>query len=120
VIAYVDKTFLVCDRVFGYSSIVLLEVYILPVRVYLPNWDAPEYLHAAIRQQPIVGELTIEVPRGNERPSRQATLTLRFATLEIQPPRHHLKRATLAPVTIQVVLGRGVGGEVIHNLFFYI
>jgi hypothetical protein len=41
VIAYVDKTFLVCDRVFGYSSIVLLEVYILPVRVYLPNWDAP-------------------------------------------------------------------------------
>jgi hypothetical protein len=35
VIAYVDKTFLVCDRVFGYSSIVLLEVYILPVRVYL-------------------------------------------------------------------------------------
>jgi hypothetical protein len=63
-----------------------------------------EYLHAALRQEPIVGELTIEVPRGDERPSRQATLTLRFATLEIQPPRHHLKRATLAPVTIQAVL----------------
>jgi phosphate transport system permease protein len=34
VIACVDKTFLVCDRVFDYS-------YILPVRVYLPKWDAP-------------------------------------------------------------------------------
>jgi hypothetical protein len=34
VIACVDKTFLVCDRVFDYS-------YTLPVRVYLPKWDAP-------------------------------------------------------------------------------
>jgi len=31
-----------------------------------------EYLHTAIRQTPIVGELTIEVPRGDERPFRQA------------------------------------------------
>jgi len=65
-----------------------------------------EYLHTAIRQTPIVGELTIEVPRGDQRPSRQATLTVRFTTLEVQPPRHHLKRATLAPVTIQVVLAQ--------------
>jgi hypothetical protein len=35
VIACVDKTFLVCDRVFDYS-------YILPIRVYLPKWDAPK------------------------------------------------------------------------------
>lgn len=71
----------------------------------LVNHEA-EYLHAAIRQTPTVGELIIEVPRSNERPSRQATLTVRFATLEVQPPRHHQKRATLAPVTIQVVLAQ--------------
>jgi hypothetical protein len=65
-----------------------------------------EYLHSAIRQTPIVGELTIEVPRSDDRPARQATLTLRFTTLQVQPPRHHLKRATLEPVTIQVVLAQ--------------
>ena len=42
VIACVAKTFLVGDRAFDYSSIVLLELYILPVQVYLPKWDAPE------------------------------------------------------------------------------
>jgi hypothetical protein len=40
-IACVDKPLVGCDRVFDYSSIILLELYILPVRVYLPKWDAP-------------------------------------------------------------------------------
>jgi hypothetical protein len=41
VIACVDQPVVGCDRVFDYSSIILLELYILPVRVYLPKWDAP-------------------------------------------------------------------------------
>ena len=65
-----------------------------------------EYLHQAICQTPIVGELTIDVPRGDDRPTRQATLTIRFASLEIQPPRHHLKRLALEPVTVQVLLAQ--------------
>jgi len=63
-----------------------------------------KYLHASIEQAPVAGFVTITVPRNGQRPQRQATLTVRFATLEIQPPRHHLQRAKLSPVTLQVVL----------------
>jgi hypothetical protein len=65
-----------------------------------------KYLQTAIRQEPSWGELTIEVPRGDDRPSRQATLTMRFASLEIQPPRHHLKPTALEPLTVQVILAQ--------------
>lgn len=65
-----------------------------------------KYLHDAIAQVDPCGQLIVEVPRGDERPPRQATLTIRFATLAIQPPRHHLQRSDLEPVNIQVVLAQ--------------
>jgi hypothetical protein len=62
------------------------------------------YLQEAIKMTPPCGQLTVEVPRGASRPARIATLTIRYATLELSPPRHHLKRSQLQPVTISVVL----------------
>lgn len=50
--------------------------------------DEAGYLQAAIRQQPVRGEITVPVRRREGQPARQATLTVRFATLHLRPPRH--------------------------------
>lgn len=63
-----------------------------------------KYLHQAIAQTAPCGQLVVEVPRGDEGPARQATLTLRFTTLELQPPKGHLHASELKPVKLQVVL----------------
>jgi len=62
------------------------------------------YLWAAIRQTPAGGRLTIDVPRTPARDPRSATLTVRWTTLALHPPRHHRQRAQLPPVVVQVVL----------------
>ncbi len=63
-----------------------------------------KYLHQAIRGIESCGTLIVELQRNPERESRKATLALRFATLEIQVPLHHLKRSRLKPLSLQVVL----------------
>ena len=63
-----------------------------------------ERLHDCIRQSAAVGQLSLELRRHPERDSRCATLTLYSATLEVQPPQHHPKRAALRPVSVQVIL----------------
>ncbi len=63
-----------------------------------------QYLHQAIRQTPAAGELSIEVKRNPTHQARTAVLTVRFATLEIQVPAHHIGRKQLQPVKLQVIL----------------
>ena len=63
-----------------------------------------KYLKEAIAQTPPSGQLLVNIPRGDDRPSRQATLTIRFATLTVEPPRTHQRRSQLKPVPLQVVL----------------
>lgn len=63
-----------------------------------------QYLHKAINQTPASGTLTVEVKRNPERPARQAKLTLKFTTLDIQVPLHHIAKKQLEPVKLQVVL----------------
>lgn len=65
-----------------------------------------EKLQQAIRQSPCCGQLTLELQRQPQRQPRLATLTLRFATLELQPPQQHQQRATLPPLTMQVILAQ--------------
>jgi len=62
------------------------------------------YLWDAIRQSPVRGQLTIELRRKEDQPPRQATLTVRYTTLAIHPPRHHRRRASLRPIPLQVIL----------------
>jgi len=62
------------------------------------------YLWETMRQSPVCGRYTFEVRRKKDAPARQATVWVRHAHLEVQPPRHHPKRSTLKPVCVQGVL----------------
>lgn len=68
--------------------------------------DAARYLWAAIKQSPVQGQVTIELRRKDNQPPRQATLTVRYAGLAIQPPRNRKGRAALQSIPLQVVLAR--------------
>ena len=63
-----------------------------------------QYLQEAMRQVAPCGQLTLELQATEHRSARTATLTVRFATLAVQPPRHHPQRAKLKPVLVQFVL----------------
>jgi hypothetical protein len=62
------------------------------------------YLWETVRQSPVRGRYTLELQRKEDLPARQATLSVRYTTVTIQPPRHHLERATLPPLRLQVIL----------------
>jgi hypothetical protein len=61
------------------------------------------YLHQAIEEAPALGELEVEVPRSRKRKERTAKLRVQACTLDLVPPRHHLGRRDLSPVTVSVV-----------------
>lgn len=62
------------------------------------------YLDQALAAAPLQGAIEIEVPRGDDRPSRRAQLEIRWASLEILPPRNHPQRRELSPLRLQFVL----------------
>lgn len=63
-----------------------------------------KYLWDSVRAQPVRGTYPLTLRRRDGQPAREAVLTVRTATVTIQPPRHHLKRAQLRPVTLHVIL----------------
>lgn len=63
-----------------------------------------KYLHQAIRQTEPCGTLIVSVKRNPQQDARTANLTLRFATLEVLVPVHHIARSQLKPVKLQVIL----------------
>jgi hypothetical protein len=65
--------------------------------------EQPEKLLDVLPRQPWLGSHTITVPRGDDRPSRQAVLHLRVAAVKVLPPRHAPKRSHLQPVAVWVV-----------------
>jgi len=60
-------------------------------------------LWAHVSSQPVAGELDLQVPRRDNRPSRIARLSVRFAAVELKPPA--LKKQ-LGPVRMWAVLAR--------------
>jgi hypothetical protein len=64
------------------------------------------YLWDAISQAPVAGQLTLELKRKDDQPARQATLTVRYGSLEIQPPRHQRQRKGLLPIRVGVILAQ--------------
>jgi len=48
--------------------------------------------------------MTVELKRNPTRPSRKATLTIRYKTLTIQPPKNRPKQEKLSPIKLQVIL----------------
>lgn len=68
--------------------------------------DSAARLWATITAVPAWGTEAIALRRGDERPPREAVLTLRATTVTLLPPRHHPQRATLTPVPVSLVLAR--------------
>ena len=64
---------------------------------------APGRLADVVRAAPALGRHTITVPRGDDKPARQAVLTVRVAALQVQPPKHAKQRGKLRPVPVWVV-----------------
>lgn len=72
----------------------------------------------AAQAQPVLGKHVITVPRADDRPSRQAELTLRAGGVELLPPKHAKQRSRLRPVPVWVVEAREeaapAGAEAVH------
>jgi hypothetical protein len=49
-----------------------------------------------MRQKPVAGQYTLELRRKEDVPARQARMSVRYATLTIQPPKSRLKEPGLA------------------------
>jgi len=70
-----------------------------------PNVSVAQ-LHQLMCQTPAWGQLSLELRRHPDREPRTATLTLRTATLELQPPQTHPERNRLKPMSVQVILAQ--------------
>lgn len=58
-----------------------------------------------LAQQPLGGTLPVNIPRNTDRPARKAPLELRWASLEIAPPRVALKKSW-RPIRLWAVMAR--------------
>lgn len=61
-------------------------------------------LEEAIAAAAVGGTLTIAVPRRDDQPARQATLSLRWTSVQLAPPQNAKARATLPHIPVQVVV----------------
>ena len=69
-----------------------------------------KYLWERLETQAVAGELRVQVPRQAERPARLARLQIRYAPLNILPPRHRRTKAEgLAALPVWAVLARETG-----------
>ena len=67
-----------------------------------------KYLKNAIAEAPVRGTIRVELPRADDRPTRQATLQIRWATLSVLPPRNHFERRKFSPISLQFILAEEV------------
>ncbi len=62
------------------------------------------YLWEAVRESPVLGEVTVEIGRRGDQPPRKATLTIRVARISICPPANRPDKASLSPIPVYMVL----------------
>jgi hypothetical protein len=62
-----------------------------------------KYLWHHLTAQPVAGYHTVEVPRRPANKGRQASLTIRFTPVTIQPPKHRYPDKDLEPVAVWAV-----------------
>jgi hypothetical protein len=62
------------------------------------------HLWDAMRQRPVAGQYMLELRRKEDVPARQARMSVRYASLTIQPPKPRLKEPGLQPLQLQVIL----------------
>lgn len=62
------------------------------------------YLWEAVRESPILGEVTIDIGRRVDQPARKATLTIRIAQLSICPPSNRPDKSSFSSIPVYMVL----------------
>ncbi len=62
-----------------------------------------KYLRESISSTPKVGKLKVSVPKRDGQRAREATLSIRYATLSISPPSNCRQRQTYSPITLNVI-----------------
>ncbi len=63
-------------------------------------------LNEAIAQTPSSGQLVISVPRKDDQPTREATLTVSYASFTVLAPHNRPKTATRQEITLNVIAAR--------------
>jgi hypothetical protein len=58
----------------------------------------------AVRANSAAGTMTVDLPRGDDRPARRALLTIRFATLDVAPPSTYPRRKNLPHLRLTAIL----------------
>jgi hypothetical protein len=66
--------------------------------------DCKQHLWETLESVESQGTMTVEVKRNPTRPSRIATLTIRYATITIEPPQNRAKKEQLTPIILQAIL----------------
>jgi hypothetical protein len=66
--------------------------------------DPLRNLDATLRAQPVQGTYALDVGAAEGRTARQATLSVRYMTATLKPPKNHPRRSEFSPVTMQLVL----------------
>lgn len=61
-------------------------------------------LGAAVQASRPRGTTTVKVPRSDDRPAREAVLTIRYRSITIRPPATHLRRKELPDLPITAIL----------------
>ncbi len=62
------------------------------------------YVWTTLRGTKAAGAITIRLGRTPTRPERDATLTIRYQAVELQPPRHHRQRSQCVPIPVVAIL----------------
>lgn len=62
------------------------------------------YLWDAMHSKAVQGRYTLTLQGKEDSETREAVLTVRYGSLEIQPPHHHKRRAQLRPIALNAVL----------------
>ncbi len=70
---------------------------------------AERLLGAAVRAAAAAGTMAVELKRGDDRPPRRATLTIRYAALEIAPPSTHPRRRAVPHLRLTAILAEEEG-----------
>mgnify|MGYP001102832080 CR=1 FL=1 len=66
------------------------------------------YLMDAVAAAERVGEFTVTVRRGNERPPREAHIVVSLCTVTLQPPSHGVHDPGLQPVTLTAIVAQEI------------
>lgn len=62
------------------------------------------YVWTTLQASAPAGAVTVQLGRTPTRPERAASLTIRFQSVELQPPRHHKGRTQCRPISLTAIL----------------